>query len=106
MPVTKPPIIVDTLGAAIRHHYAISAHCGACRRMAALDLPSLAARLGEGHGILADVLAPRLRCSACGGRQVWLAIALDQAKARAVRTTATECSPQSLTIAFLGGSDG
>jgi len=85
MPATKAPIIVDSIGAAIRHHYAIAAHCSACRHMAPLDLSTLAARLGNGHGILAADLTPRLRCSNCGGRKVVIVIALDHAKARAGR---------------------
>jgi len=85
MHARKPLIIVDSIGAAIRHHYSIVAHCSVCRRMAALDLSALADRLGYSHGTLAADLSPRLRCSACGGRQVGIVIAIDQAKARAAR---------------------
>jgi len=39
-----------------------------CGHRAGLDLPALAARLGDAHGALAHDLLPRLRCLRCGAR--------------------------------------
>lgn len=41
-----------------------------CRRMAKLDLGALAARLGREHSTLRKDLCPRLKCSACGSKDV------------------------------------
>jgi hypothetical protein len=58
----------------IRNGYTLHAACRAatCMRTAQLDLERLKGRLGAGHGTLAADLAPKLRCSKCGGKDVGL----------------------------------
>lgn len=67
---------LGTLGGLIDDGYQIGAHCLNldCRRYSVLDLPALAVRLGRDHASLHKHLAPKLRCSACGGRRVGLTL--------------------------------
>lgn len=66
------PQTVDTIGALIDDDYRLALHCEDCRHHAWADLPALADRLGRDHGCMHDDLAPKLRCSKCGGRKIGL----------------------------------
>lgn len=74
------PITLATLGDLIEQGYALSAHCGRreCGRHVPLDLEALIDRLGAGHSYLAHDLAPKLRCGACGGREIGLTLHANQ----------------------------
>lgn len=67
-------ITYDTLGALIDGEFRLSAHCYAhgCHHSAQLDLEALAQQLGRDHSSMHEDLAPKLRCSACGSRNVGL----------------------------------
>ncbi|MEN6538748.1 MAG: hypothetical protein ABFC67_03975 [Mizugakiibacter sp.] len=61
-----------TLGGCIALGYGIRATCLACWHARELDLPALAARIGQGHGALHDDLVPRLRCVECASKRIAL----------------------------------
>lgn len=56
--------------------YTLHAHCHNwhCQNNQALDLADLRERLGPDHSILHDDLAPKLKCSKCGGKKVGIII--------------------------------
>ncbi|WAC26451.1 hypothetical protein [Ancylobacter sp. SL191] len=62
----------STIGAEIDAGFDLWAQCynPACRHAARLDLQMLAERLGREHSTLRKDLCPRLRCSACGGKDI------------------------------------
>ena len=76
--VSLPP--VDTIAQHIAQRDSIRAYCERpgeprCGHSTELDLDSLVRRLGYDHSTMHKALAPKLRCSACGSRQVSLRIA-------------------------------
>jgi hypothetical protein len=70
VPTNDPPeeehIQGKKLGSAGRLH----ANCMHCQHSQALDLVDLRERLGPDHSVLHDDLAPKLKCSKCGGKKV------------------------------------
>ena len=65
---------MSTLGHLINRGDTLYACCYACQRTVEMDLAALAARLGREHSAMHDGLTPRLKCSACGSRNVGLRI--------------------------------
>lgn len=65
-------ISLSTLGALIRYDMRLRVHCNArdCWNSGDVDLPALAARLGEDHSMLAPALKPYFVCSKCGSRDI------------------------------------
>lgn len=69
---------LDTLGALIDEHYRLHIYCEAthaglpCGHHVLADLDAIAARLGRDHSSMHDDLAPKLRCSKCGAKEVSL----------------------------------
>jgi hypothetical protein len=65
---------MNTIGALIRHNHRLGAYRNKvdCHHYRELDLPALGERLGMGHSTMKPDLAPRLKCSACGGRDIAL----------------------------------
>lgn len=63
----KIPIVIDRLSMCIAHRHGIEASCNGCGRRVALDLPALLERHGD---TMLDALRRRLRCGACGGRDL------------------------------------
>lgn len=72
------PTTLSTIGDLIDRQHGLSAWCEAtingipCGHTRPLDLEALAKRLGRDHSYLAADLAPKLRCTKCGGRQIGL----------------------------------
>lgn len=62
----------STIGAMLDDGFLLWAQCyrEGCRHMAELDLQKLAERLGRDHSTLRKDLCPKLRCSACGGKDI------------------------------------
>ncbi len=62
----------STIGAELDAGFHLWAQCynPACRHKAQLDLTMLAARLGREHSTLRKDLCPKLRCSACGSKDI------------------------------------
>ncbi len=52
------------------HRLAIYCYNKQCQHSVWLDLPALAGRLGPDHGIMHRDLAPRFKCSKCGGKRI------------------------------------
>lgn len=71
-------ISVDTLGKLRDGGYTITAYCLGrhCRRSARLDLDALIVRLGYDFVVVGDPppLVAKLRCSACGGKDLQLGL--------------------------------
>lgn len=67
-------VTLGTIAALIEHGNTLTAVCynSACGHSGDLDLRSLAARLGPDHPTLHKHLAPKLRCSHCGSRDIGL----------------------------------
>ena len=56
----------------------LHAWCQSCRHHVDLDLDALGKRLGYEHSTMADELAPKLKCSACGSRKIGLILSARQ----------------------------
>lgn len=67
-------VTLGTIAALIEHGNTLTAICynPKCGHSGNLDLRSLAARLGPDHPTLHKHLAPKLRCSHCGSRDIGL----------------------------------
>ena len=63
---------LNTIGALIANKCGMALYCNNldCRHSAMADLRAMAAKLGEDHGAMYRDIAPKLRCSACGGKDV------------------------------------
>jgi hypothetical protein len=63
-----------TIGGLIDHGYTLWASCQrpGCKHASRIDLQMLAKKLGRNHGAMHKVLAPKLKCSACGSKQLGL----------------------------------
>ena len=63
-----------TIGGLIDHGYTLWAFCQrlGCKHASKIDLQMLAKRLGRNHSAMHKVLAPKLKCSACGSKQLGL----------------------------------
>ncbi len=61
-----------TIGGLIDHGYTLWAFCQrpGCNHASKIDLQMLAKELGRNHSAMHKVLAPKLKCSACGSRQL------------------------------------
>lgn len=72
-------ISIDTLGKMIQYEHWLAVHCNArdCWNRASVDLPALAARLGDDHRCLAPFLKPYFVCSKCGSRDVGFTTGLE-----------------------------
>ena len=68
------PISNATFRGMVYFGLSIRAHCVACRHEHVLDLEALARRLGPDHGALHKDLVPKLRCRACGSKNVGIRI--------------------------------
>lgn len=72
----KPPVTSEngTIGAMIDHGYTIWVFCRrrGCKHSRKMDLQMLAKELGRDHSAMHKELAPRLKCSACGSKQLGL----------------------------------
>jgi len=64
----------DTIGALIDDGYRLTATCCTCWHNKKLDLHALADTLGRSHGSMRDDLTPKLRCSACQGKNIALTL--------------------------------
>ncbi len=62
----------ETLGDCLRCGGEITAWCLSCDYSAKLDIKALADRLGPTHGAMFNDLAPKLKCSSCGGKRLQL----------------------------------
>lgn len=58
------PFYSLTLGNLVAPRAALVASCGACRRIATVDVLPLLTKLGPGYGVVE--LQRRLRCEGCG----------------------------------------
>jgi hypothetical protein len=63
-----------TIGALIDHGYTMWAFCQrrGCTHSRKIDLQVLAQKLGRDHSAMHKDLAPKLKCSACGSKQLGL----------------------------------
>ncbi|PSH57875.1 hypothetical protein CU100_09280 [Phyllobacterium endophyticum] len=61
-----------TIGALIDNGYKLWAHCYECRHSRKMELALLEARLGRSHSAMHKDLAPKLKCSACGSKNLGL----------------------------------
>lgn len=57
-------------------------HNKACGHHADLDWLALRDRLGPDHGALHDDIAPKLRCSKCGGKAIGIIVSPDPKKTK------------------------
>ena len=65
---------INTIRGLLDHRIGLAAFCNVCRPTVLLDLDARRQRLGFDHSTLHDDLAPKLRCSACGSRDVGLIV--------------------------------
>ena len=56
----------------IANNVRLTAWCNPCRHHDVLDLDALGRQLGFDHSTMHDDLTPRLRCTACGSRDIGL----------------------------------
>lgn len=61
-----------TLQSLIDGKMSLAAFCQSCDHNALLDLQKLQGRLGRDAPAMADDLKPKLRCAACGSKQIAL----------------------------------
>lgn len=63
-----------TIGAMLDHGYTLWVFChrGGCKHRSKMDLQMLAQKLGRSHSAMHNDLAPKLKCSACGSKQLGL----------------------------------
>jgi hypothetical protein len=63
-----------TIGALIDNGYTLWAYCHrrGCNHSSHIDLQELAQKLGRIHSTMHKDLAPKLKCSACGSKQIGL----------------------------------
>lgn len=63
-----------TVQSLIDEGYKLHAYCHdpRCQHSQKLDLEALKARLGPDHSMMHDDLAPKLKCSKCGGKKIGL----------------------------------
>ena len=67
---------IHTIGDLIEHRHSLAVHCNApgCHNYKKLDLQALGERIGFDHSYLKPDLAPRLKCSRCGSKNVSLSL--------------------------------
>jgi hypothetical protein len=61
-----------TFGSLVSEEMRVTAFCSRCNHNQQLDIEVLAAKLGSDTPAMHDDLAPRLKCSKCGCRQIGL----------------------------------
>jgi hypothetical protein len=71
-------ISLNTVGALIDNAHNLRAYCCSCRHCVKLDLEALAIQLGRDHGSMHNDLAPKLRCSECGSRDIGLILSTQE----------------------------
>lgn len=69
--------VSGSIGSLIEYSHNLSAYCKDCGHTAQLDLEKLALKFGRDHSYLAPHLTPKLRCVACGSKQIGLQVSPD-----------------------------
>lgn len=95
LPVTTYPKTIDTLGKLLDDRYSLTIVCENqdCRHSVKADLQALVDRLGRDHSSMHPALAPKLRCSKCGGKTIGLRLGAPKTVADLRRQTRTDGSP-------------
>lgn len=67
---------IHTIGDLIEHRHKLAVHCNApgCHNYKKLDLQALGERLGFDQPYLKPYLAPKLKCSKCGSKDISLSL--------------------------------
>lgn len=75
-------IHLDTIGSLIDNEHNLRAYCNnpECHHCVMLDLEALAKRLGRDHSTMRDDLVPKLKCSACGSKDIALILSANSAE--------------------------